>query len=74
MASERSHKDGALTPAACRAITKIQKFADAFGMPMISFVDCPGFDNSVADNAFYLESAAAMSDAFAFSSRKLNTL
>ena len=68
MASERTHKDGALTPAACRVITKIQKFADSFGLPMLSFVDCPGFDNSVTDNAFYLESAAAMTDAFAFSS------
>lgn len=68
MASERAQKDGALTPAACRAITKIQKFADSFGIPMLSFVDCPGFDNSVTDQAFYLESAAAMCDAFAFSS------
>ena len=75
MASERSHKDGALTPAACRAITKIQKFADSFGLPMLTFVDCPGFDNSVTDNAFYLESAAAMSDAFAFSSNpKITTV
>ena len=68
IASERSHKDGALTPAACRAITKVQKFADAFGIPMISFVDCPGFDNSVTENAFYLDAASAMCDAFAFSS------
>ena len=68
MASERTHKDGALTPAACRVITKIQKFADSFGIPMLSFVDCPGFDNSVDNNAFYLESSSAMCDAFAFSS------
>ena len=68
MVSERSHKDGALTPAACRAITKVQKFASAFGMPMVSFVDCPGFDNSVTENAFYLDAASAMCDAFAFSS------
>ena len=68
MASERTQKDGALTPAACRVITKIQKFADSFGIPMLSFVDCPGFDNSVDNNAFYLESASAMCDAFAFSS------
>ena len=75
MASERSHKDGALTPAACRAVTKIQKFADAFGMPMLSFVDCPGFDNSVTENAFYLDSASAMCDAFAFSSNpKITTV
>ncbi len=75
MASERSHKDGALTPASCRVITKIQKFADSFGIPMLSFVDCPGFDNSVTDNAFYLESAAAMSDAFAFSTNpKITTV
>ena len=68
IASERSQKDGALTPSACRAITKIQKFADSFGLPMLSFVDCPGFDNSVTDNVLYLESASAMCDAFAFSS------
>ncbi len=68
MASDRAHKDGVLTPAACRAITKIQKFADSFGLPMISFVDCPGFDNSVTDQALYLDCAAAMCDAFAFSS------
>jgi acetyl-CoA carboxylase carboxyltransferase component len=68
MASDRAHKDGALTPTACRVITKIQKFADSFGMPMLSFVDCPGFDNSVTENAFYLDHAAAMCDAFAFSS------
>lgn len=68
MASDRAHKDGALTPAACRAVTKIQKFADAFGIPMLSFVDCPGFDKSVTENAFYLDSASAMCDAFAFSS------
>lgn len=68
MASDRAYKDGALTPAACRSVTKIQKFADAFGIPMLSFVDCPGFDNSVTDNAFYLDSASAMCDAFAFSS------
>ena len=75
ISSERSQKDGALTPAACRVITKIQKFADAFGLPMLTFVDCPGFDNSVTDNAFYLESAAAMSDAFAFSTNpKITTV
>ena len=68
MASERSHKDGALTPAACRVVTRVQKFASAFGMPMVSFVDCPGFDNSVTENAFYLDAASAMCDAFAFSS------
>ncbi len=68
IASERAYNDGALTPAACRVITKIQKFADSFGIPLAAFVDCPGFDNSVTDNAFYLDSASALADAFCFSS------
>lgn len=68
IASERGQNDGALTPAACRVITKIQKFADSFGIPLVAFVDCPGFDNSVTDNAFYLDAASAMTDAFCFSS------
>ena len=68
IASERANKDGALTPAACKAVAKLQKFADSFGIPMLSFVDCPGFDNSVTENALYLTSAVEMCDAFAFSS------
>ncbi len=68
ISSERAYKDAALTPAACRVITKIQSFADSFGIPLLAFVDCPGFDNSVTDNAFYLDAASAMTDAFCFSS------
>ncbi len=67
IASERTQNNGALTPAACKVIANLQKFADSFGMPMLAFVDCPGFDNSVTDNARYLEFAAAMTDAFCFS-------
>ncbi len=68
VASERTQKDGALTPAACRVITKIQRFADAFSLPLLSFVDCPGFDNTVTDNARYLELCAEMAESFCFSS------
>ncbi len=68
IASERTQKDGALTPAACKVAARLQKFADSFGMPMLAFVDCPGFDGKEGDNARYLESAAALADAFAFSS------
>ena len=67
IASERTNIEGALTPAACRVITKIQKFADAFSIPLLTFVDCPGFDNSVTDNALYLDAAASMSDSICFS-------
>ena len=67
LASERAHKDGALTPAACRVAAKLQKFADSFGIPLVTFVDCPGFDNSVTDNAYYLDSAALLADSMAFS-------
>lgn len=68
LASERANNDGALTPAACKVMTKLQKFADSFGMPLVTFVDCPGFDNTVTDNATYLESLSALSDSLCFSS------
>lgn len=68
VASERSSKDGALTVEACRAIAKLERFADTFRIPFISFVDSPGFDTTVTDNAQYLDAAAALSDAVCFSS------
>lgn len=68
LANERSNRDGTLTPAACRVGARLQRFADSFGIPLVTFVDCPGFDNSVTDNAYYLDSVAQLADAMAFSS------
>ena len=68
VASERANNDGALSPSACKVMARLQKFADSFGMPLITFVDCPGFDNKVTDNAKYLESVSVLSDSLSFSS------
>lgn len=67
IASDRRYRDGMLTPSACRVIAKLQGFADSFGMPLLAFVDCPGLDDSVTDNAGYLDSLASLADAFCFS-------
>lgn len=63
VSSERSCKDGALTPAACNVIAKLQKFADAFAMPLVVLVDCPGFDNGISEQSLYLEAASRLTDA-----------
>ncbi len=67
-ASERANNDGALTPEACKVMARLQKFADSFDMPLVTFVDCPGFDNTRTDNAAYLEAVSALSDSLCFSS------
>ncbi|MGM9641782.1 MAG: carboxyl transferase domain-containing protein [Eubacteriales bacterium] len=67
IASDRTHKDGALTPSACKVIARLQSFADSYAMPLLAFVDCPGLDDSVTDNAKYLDALASVADAFCFS-------
>jgi propionyl-CoA carboxylase beta chain len=44
-------------------VAKIEKFADRFGIPLISLVDCPGFDNEETNDAEYIYSATELIDA-----------
>lgn len=63
IANDRTHKGGAITPQACRVVARIEKFADRFGIPLISLVDCPGFDSGEKDDAEYISAAADLIDA-----------
>lgn len=64
--SDKTVNDGALTPASMKAAARMIKFADAFGIPMITAVDCPGFSVTEGENhddAAYLEAAADLVNA-----------
>lgn len=58
---DKTCRDGALTPRSMKVAAKLQRFADAFGIPLVSLVDCPGFDESddrCGDDVDYLAAAA----------------
>lgn len=61
--NDRTYKNGALTPEACRVVARIERFADRFGIPLISLVDCPGFDTEEVNDAEYIYAAADLIDA-----------
>ena len=64
LASVPTADDGALSVPALRAAEKLVRFADAFSIPLLSFVDCPGFSGE-GDDAELIRAAADLSAALA---------
>jgi acetyl-CoA carboxylase carboxyltransferase component len=74
LASDSAHNGGALSADACRKLSRFVRLADTFHLPVVSFVDQPGFAVGTAAEAQSTIRAGANAIAALYRSLSLHTL